>query len=237
LIVNTKAIVISTLKYQEKSLIVKCYTESDGLKSYFIPNAFTGAKNKTKAAYFQPFTLLDVVAFHKNKGTLEQIRELKVSYPFQTVHTDIMKTSVVFFLSEVLFHCLKEEGKNAPFFDFIETSIRWLDTHDIIADFHLIFLLRATRYMGFFPSKPEIERPYFEMVEGLFSGSMGLTCLNVEESSLFTKLLQFSYYQSEIIFRNQERQSLTEILLDYYSLHIEGFKKPKSLEVLKTLFR
>lgn len=237
MIVNTKAIVISTLKYQEKSLIVKCYTESDGLKSYFIPNAFTGAKNKTKVAYFQPFTLLDVVAFHKNKGTLEQIREIKVSYPFQTLHTDIMKTSVVFFLSEVLFHCLKEEGKNVPFFDFIETSIRWLDTHDTIADFHLIFLLRATRYMGFFPSKPETERPYFEMVEGLFSGSMGLTCLNVEESSLFANLLKFSNYQSQIIFRNQERQNLTEILLDYYSLHIEGFKKPKSLEVLKTLFR
>ena len=36
--IKTKAIVISALKYQEKSLIVKCFTLSDGIKSYFIDN-------------------------------------------------------------------------------------------------------------------------------------------------------------------------------------------------------
>ena len=41
MLVKTKAIVISSLKYQEKSLIVKCLTQSDGLKSYFVPNAFS----------------------------------------------------------------------------------------------------------------------------------------------------------------------------------------------------
>lgn len=218
-------------------MIVKCYTESDGLKSYFITNAFTGNKNKTKAAYFQPFTLLDLVAFHKNKGTLEQIRELKVSYPFQTVHTHILKTSIVFFLSEVLYNCLKEEGKNSSFYEFMETSIRWLDTHDQFADFHLIFLLGATRYLGFAPSKPVPSKPYFEMVEGLFSNSMGLTCLNAEDSTLLSKLILCSGYQSECVFQNAKRQRLTDILVEYYSFHIEGFKKPKSLEVLKTLFR
>ncbi|MFY8065413.1 MAG: recombination protein O N-terminal domain-containing protein, partial [Flavobacterium sp.] len=30
MLVKTKAIVISALKYQEKSLIVKCFTQSDG---------------------------------------------------------------------------------------------------------------------------------------------------------------------------------------------------------------
>jgi DNA repair protein RecO (recombination protein O) len=237
LIVSTKAIVISALKYQEKSLIVKCYTESDGLKTYFIPNAFTGAKNKTKAAYFQPFTLLEVEAMHKNKGTLEHLKEIKVSYPFQTLHTDIIKTSVVFFLSEVLLHAIKEDGKNPAFFEFVETSIRWLDTHDHIADFHLLFLLRASRYLGFFPAKPEHGKAYFEMVEGLFSSSMGLTCLSLEESLLLSRLILHPQYASETQFKNVERQQLTEILLDYYALHIEGFKKPKSLEVLKTLFR
>ena len=37
MLVKTKAIVISALKFQEKSLIVKCFTQSDGLKSYFVP--------------------------------------------------------------------------------------------------------------------------------------------------------------------------------------------------------
>lgn len=237
MIVSTKAIVINSLKYQEKSLIVKCYTESDGLKAYFVPNAFTGVKNKTKAAYFQPFNLLDVIAVHKNKGTLEQLKEIKVSYPFQSIHADIIKTSVVFFLTEALLNAIKEEGNNSSFFEFIEASARWLDTHDYIANFHLLFLLRASRYLGFSPANPEPGKPYFEMVEGLFSSNMGLTCLTLEESSLLSRLIQHPHYASEIQFKNVERQQLTEILLDYYALHIEGFKKPKSLEVLKTIFR
>jgi DNA repair protein RecO (recombination protein O) len=29
---------------------------------------------------------------------------------------------------------------------------------------------------------------------------------------------------------------LLKIILDYYSFHLDGFKKPKSLEVLKEVF-
>ena len=46
--VKTKAIVLSSLKYQEKSLIVKCFTESDGLKSYFVPSAYSAKKANQK---------------------------------------------------------------------------------------------------------------------------------------------------------------------------------------------
>ena len=53
MLIKTKAIVISSLKYQEKSLIVKCLTQSDGLKSYFVPNAFSAKKSNQKIAYFQ----------------------------------------------------------------------------------------------------------------------------------------------------------------------------------------
>ncbi|WP_337994805.1 DNA repair protein RecO [Polaribacter ponticola] len=35
-IVNTKAIVLSSLKYGDTSLIVKCYTQEEGVKSYLI---------------------------------------------------------------------------------------------------------------------------------------------------------------------------------------------------------
>jgi len=47
MLVKTKAIVISSLKYQEKSLIVKCFTQNDGLKSYFVQSAYSG-KNRIK---------------------------------------------------------------------------------------------------------------------------------------------------------------------------------------------
>ncbi|WP_317162508.1 recombination protein O N-terminal domain-containing protein [Flavobacterium haoranii] len=52
MLIKTKAVVISAVKYQEKSLIVRCFTLSDGLKSYFVTNAFTGKKNNQKNAFF-----------------------------------------------------------------------------------------------------------------------------------------------------------------------------------------
>ena len=71
MIILTKAIVISALKYNEKSLIVKCYTQAVGVKTYFVPSAYSSKKSQQKIAYFQPLTLLEIVSDHKNKGNLE----------------------------------------------------------------------------------------------------------------------------------------------------------------------
>jgi DNA repair protein RecO (recombination protein O) len=70
MLIKTRAIVISSLKYQEKSLIVKCFTLSDGLKSYFVRDAFSSKKSNQKIAYFQPLSILEIEDVHKNKGTL-----------------------------------------------------------------------------------------------------------------------------------------------------------------------
>ena len=87
--IKTKAIVISALKYQEKSLIVKCFTLSHGLKSYFVRDAFSSRKGSQKMAYFQPMSILEIEATHKNKGTLENFKEIKIATPFQSIHSDI----------------------------------------------------------------------------------------------------------------------------------------------------
>ena len=108
MLVKTKAIVISSLKYQEKSLIVKCFTQSDGLKSYFVQSAFSAKKSSRdfgkKIAYFQPLTLLEIEANHKNKGTLEHFKEIKLAHAYQTINTDIIKSTMVIFVSEILHH-------------------------------------------------------------------------------------------------------------------------------------
>ena len=80
MLIKTKAIVISSIKFQEKSSIVKCFTQSDGLKSYFVQSAYSGKKSNQKIAYFQPLTILEIEANHKNKGTLEHFKEIKLAH-------------------------------------------------------------------------------------------------------------------------------------------------------------
>lgn len=236
MLVKTKAIVISSLKFQEKSLIVKCFTLSSGLKSYFVRDAFSSRKASQKIAYFQPFSILEIEAVHKNKGTLENFKEIKTAVPFQSIHTDIVKSTMVMFLSEMLHYSIQEEEKNEQLFLFLETALTWLDHHDEIFNFHLILLLEITKYLGFYPDVSEINLPHFEMNEGVFTLFQGANVLSEHETNLLKKLIDLKFDNAQRVFHVVERQILLKILIDYYSLHLEGFKKPKSLEILKEVF-
>ena len=236
MLVKTKAIVISSLKYQEKSLIVKCFTLSDGLKSYFVRDAFSSRKSNQKIAYFQPFSILEIEAVHKNKGTLENFKEIKLAIPFQTIHNTVTKSTIVLFLSEMMHYSIHEEEENDALFTYLETALLWLDAHDEIANFHLIFLLEATKYLGFYPDTKDIDLPYFEMTEGIFTPFNAISSLSEHETQLFKKLLELKFESGLKTFHIIERQILLKILIDYYSFHLGGFRKPKSLDVLKEVF-
>lgn len=234
--IKTKAIVISALKYQEKSLIVKCFTLSHGLKSYFVRDAFSNRKSNQKMAYFQPMTILEIEANHKNKGTLEHFKEIKIAAPFQSIHSDIYKSTIVMFISEILHHSIHEEEKNEPLFVFLEAALHWLDEHDDMANFHLILMLEMTKYFGFYPDTSDIDMPFFEMNEGVFTPFHAIGSLTEHESSLFKKLIQLKLDSNQKVFHVIERQLVLKILIDYYSYHLDGFKRPKSLDVLKEVF-
>lgn len=234
--IKTKAIVLSALKFQEKSLIVKLFTLSDGLKSYFVRDAFSGKKGNHKIAYFQPLTLLEIEAVHKNKGTLENFKEIKISRPYATIASDIYKSTIVMFLSEMLHHSIHEEEANPDFFSFLETAFLWLDTNDHIANFHLILLMESTKFLGFYPENSNPDFTFFEMREGIFVPFETVTCLNNSNSFLLKKLLELRFDSTQVFFNSKERQELLKIIIDYYALHLDGFRKPKSLEVLVEVF-
>jgi len=236
MLVKTKAIVLSSLKFQEKSLIVKCFTLSNGLKSYFVRDAFSGRKSNQKIAYFQPLSILEIEAVHKNKGTLENFKEIKISTPFQSIHTDIYKSTIAMFISEILYYSIREEEANEPLFNYLEAAFQWLDNHDQIANFHLILMVEVTKYLGFYPDVSDVDMPYFEMIEGIFSPLHAVSSLTEHETSLFKKLLELKLGNNEKVFHVIERQILIKILIEYYRLHLDGFKHPKSLDVLKEIF-
>ena len=236
MVIKTKAIVISSLRYQEKSLIVKCFTESDGLKSYFIRDAFSSKKNNQKIAYFQPLNILEIEAVHKNKGSLEYFKEIKLAHPYYTITSDIVKTTLAIFISEVLHHSIKEEEKNERLYHFLETALLWLDSHEEVANFHLILLLEITKFLGFYPEKPQNDNAFFEMTEGVFIPFETLSCLSAPDTALFKKLISLKFDNSGKTFHVSERHALLKIILDYYAFHLDGFRRPNSLEVLKEVF-
>ena len=237
-VVTTKAIVLSSLKYGDSSLIVKCYTEEEGVKSYLVRGILKAKKGGLKVAYFQPLTQLTIVGNHNNKGTLNSIKEVQVSNPYQTIYRDIVKQSVVLFLSEVLSYAIKEEEKNEDLFEYLESGLTWLDLHDKIANFHLLFLLNLTRFLGFYPDLSERDKLGFDLVEGNFTDLTPYkNIISGNSYYQFKKLLGINFDEIEnVSFGKQERQIVLKIIIQYFELHLDGFMKPKSLQILETVF-
>ncbi|MEO0058971.1 MAG: hypothetical protein RLZZ312_618 [Bacteroidota bacterium] len=234
--IKTKAIVLSAIKYQEKSLIVKCFTASDGLKTYFVRDAFSSKKQNQKIAYFQPLSILDVEATHKNNGGLQYFKEIRIAVPFASVHTNLYKSTMAMFLAEILQYSIHEEEQNEDLFQYIVASLQWLDAHDDIANFHLIFILELTKFLGFYPDVSEIENQIFDWRDGVFVNYQTVTSLTLHETFLFKKLLDLSFDNTDKTFGVAERQILLKTLTNYLAAHLSGFKTPKSLEVLKEVF-
>ena len=237
MLINTRALVISALKYGEADLIVKCFTEDAGLKSYLLRNILKSKKGKLRTAMFQPATQLELVAVHKDKGTLESIREAKVIQPYSSLHTDILKTSIVLFLSEMLRNSIQEEEANRPLYTFLEHAFLWLDLNAQTANFHLLFLLELTKYLGFYPDTSALENPYFNLETGNFETVDSRYCIGEENLKTLKALLGINFDALSTLKLNQNRRTaFVTMLLAYYELHVHGFKKPKSLAVLSSLF-
>ncbi|MEM6864233.1 MAG: DNA repair protein RecO [Bacteroidota bacterium] len=236
--VTTKAIVFSSLKYGDTSLIVKAFTESDGLKSYLLKGVLNARKGRLKPAYFLPLMQLEVVANHKNKGTLERIREVKITHPYTSLHTDIVKNSLVLFLAEMLGGCIQEQEQNKGLFNYLEYSLIWLDDHKANPNFHLLFLLNLTKYLGFYPDTSLAHAPYLDLQEGSFSFVPTLNpMLQGENLTHLNRLLGINFDALPTIKMSKtQRRELLKMVVLYFQLHLHGFRKPKSLEVLNAVF-
>jgi DNA repair protein RecO (recombination protein O) len=237
-IVNTKAIVLSTIKYGDTSLIVKCYTEEEGVKTYLIRGVLKPKKKGIKVAYFQPLTQLKIVANHNSKNTLNAIKEVQVNHPYKTIHSDIVKQSMVFFLSEVLSSSIQEEEQNKTLYSYLETAFIWLDTHDKIVNFHLLFLLNLTGFLGFYPDLSEKDKIGFNLLEGNFSDStQDKNVIYRNDFYQFKKLLGINFNLLETVsYSKDERQLVLQMIIKYFTLHLDSFRNPKSLKILETVF-
>jgi DNA repair protein RecO (recombination protein O) len=238
MLITTKAIVLSAIKFQDSSLIVKCYT-SHGIKSYLLKGILKSKSKKLKPAYFQVFTLLDLVANHNNKGRLNYIKEASVYKPFHSIYTNIYKSTIALFLSEILTNVLKEEEENFNLFNFIEKALIWLDTNDKISNFHLLFLLDLTKYLGFYPKINHNDALFFNLKQGVFTNSKPMVSYITNENlTLLKSIIGINFDAISFLKINvKNRQSFLLFLIDYFKLHLPEFNKPKSLAVLQTVFR
>jgi DNA repair protein RecO (recombination protein O) len=238
MLTTTEGIVLSSLRYNESDLIVKCYTKSHGILSFMVKGVLKSKRGKFKASYFQVFSLLSIHCQVKNKDQLNYFKDVQPSIHLTSIQSNVYKGTLAMFLSEVIKSVIYEEEQNEDLFDFIYEGISWLEVSDNFSNYHIAFLVKLSLFIGFYPNfKNDYDETYFDIRDGHFLAYEDKYCLNEEYSALLKQLILLDLKDCHSLKINKiQRMKMLEILLHYYELHVESFRTPKSLEVLKQIF-
>jgi DNA repair protein RecO (recombination protein O) len=215
---KTQGIVFRFTKYGDTSIIVTIFTELFGLQTYIV-NGVRSKSSKGRIALFQPLTLLDMVVYYKENASIKRIKEVKCLHPYQTLQTDIRKSSIAMFINELLNKAVKEENHAQELFELLLQSLIFIDDQKTdFENFHLMLLLKLSKFLGFGTTQTE------ELLTGRLTGR--------DEEVLLKKLIECKY-SDKLAMSNDQRRTLLEIILRFYSTHIDSLGEIRSVQVLK----
>jgi DNA repair protein RecO (recombination protein O) len=220
---RTRGIVLQSTDYGETSLVVKIYTETSGMTSFIVSGVRT-RNPKFAVSLFQPFTLTELIASGKPGQSLLRITDIRLAPPLNGIPGDMVKSSIALFLAEVVYRSIREETPNPALYGFLFHGIQVLDVSGSdCTRFHLYFLARLTRHLGFFPNGDFTAGvSIFDLREGLFRSEPPLHREYFSPSTT-VKLHQllhttFESYNS-IDITHGEMKELLKGLVFYFELH------------------
>jgi len=236
---KTSGIVLHTIKYTDSTSIITVYTQQFGKVSYMV-HGVNKKKSVFPAAFLQPLSLIEMDVFHTPGKNIQRLKEIRMEHPFTGIPFDPVKNALALFLSEVLFRTLKQTECDDNLYLFIENSILQLDCSEKgISNFHLVFLLKLTRYLGFEPNQDQGHGNYFDLMNGVFLKEKPLHSHFVlpEISADFINVLNADYSTMDILpFTRARRANLLKSIVEYYQLQVPDFHELHSLAVLQSLF-
>ncbi len=234
-------IVLRTVKYKDTAFIADVYTDVLGRTSFMV-SVPRSRKSAVKSVLFQPLALVELEADLRPNTSIYKIKEAKSWYPFSSLPYDPYKSSIALFLAEFLYRAVREEVANEPLFAYLHHSVVWLDEcRTAFANFHLVFLIRLSRFLGFYPNLEGYSQGcYFDLLNACFTPLRPLThsyYIKPSETAQFVTLARLNYDTMHLFAMNRtDRMYCLSIIEQYYRLHLPDFPELKSLEVLKELF-
>lgn len=244
---KTDALVLHSVKYGDSRLIVDMFTREHGRRS-FIVTIGKGVRSQMKKQYFQPLTLLAIEDDARSQQSLHRLRNVSLLCPWQSLLTVPSKLSIALFVAEFLCYALRGEQQDTRLFDYVRSSLEWLDTRrDCYANFHLVFLMHLSRFLGFFPNLslpapvPSAFPPglFFDLRAGLFCSSppSHSDFLQPEEAQRIRPLMRMDFATMHLFrLSRADRNRMLEVIDHYYRLHLPSFPELRSLTVLRELY-
>ena len=237
---NSKALVIRSIKNGETSLIVSCYLEDIGYKTFIVKGVFGSKKSKFSKAHFFPLNIVSLNYSYTEGRNLGFIKEVKSEKLYTSLHADIQKSSVIIFLSEILNSIFKEETTvNKDLFNFLLNTLSWYDQVKSCNNFHIKFLIELSRFIGFYPNINNENDSFFNLESGSTCATQTIGVnLSGKDLTLFKEFLGTEFEDlNSMNIKSESRIRILNYIIDYYSLHLQMFKTPKSINVFAEIFK
>ena len=229
---RSKIIILSTIKYADSDLIVKCISRKMGKLSFLVKGVRKSGKKRNNISYFLPLNVLWATFQYRENKNLLYFKELNIDQPLSNIHQDVKRSSIVLLLAEIIEKAVQEEEVNENMFNYLENSIYWLDTHEKNQNFHIAFLIGFSRFLGIYPEIYHLN----DSIKNNYNID-----LNVSDGSL-VKLHQLLKDEIDITnshqykLRKAEKIEILNAMILYYRNMIPNFDIPRSYTVVKDIF-
>jgi len=233
---KTQGIVLRQHPYADNKRIVNIFTREAGKKSFVVYNS----SSKNKMGFYQLLFVLNLEFQEKQNKTIHTIKEVSISRPYSSIPYTPEKTSIVFFIAEILNKIIDEGFVDERFFDFVVNSMYLLDESEKPANFHIAFMSALSIFLGIMPEfNFSAEDKFFDIREGCFVSTYTKGyCMDEYTSAKFNHILDLGMTDFDKVSLNQnERNILLSKLIGFYAFNFNGFNNLKSVEVLNEVFR
>ena len=115
----------------------------------------------------------------------------------------------------------------------------WYDEVKSCNSFHIKFLIELSRFIGFYPNINNENDSFFNLESGSSSASQTIgNNLSGKDLTIFKEFLGTEFEDlNNMSIKNESRTRILNYIIDYYSLHLQMFKTPKSIEVFTEIFK
>lgn len=235
-----RGIVLHTLKYGDSSIVVFLLTDVGGRRSYMVQGVRSTRGRGSKLALFQPMFALEFEGLESPHRQMDRFREVRSGIVLRTLPFDVRKSTVALFMAEVLYRLVKESEPNEGLFEFVWSCVSALDAmEEGVANFHLWFLARLSRFLGFFPGNDYHDGDWFDIREGLYTKTPVHSVLMMREENARTlhHLMGCDVDRlGDIALNRTRRVDFLNAMLDYYGYHLDAISAVQSVRILQEVF-
>ncbi|HOG40941.1 MAG TPA: DNA repair protein RecO [Bacteroidales bacterium] len=242
LVCKSQTIVLHLTKYGDSGLIAHVLDNRLGRRGIYL-RGIKKSKNSAVIAQFHNLAILEVVTAASTKSKLLYMQEYHPLVQLHSIRTDISKSAIALFVSEVIYRTLREESGDEELFEWLKGMISALEALEgNSANFHLKFLVGFCRQMGFLPHDNYSEQtPLFDIISARYVSAGALrdsTYLFTEQDSLLLyRLLNADLNEAmQIPLNARARSGFCDQMLKYLSYWLDTPINIRSLAVLHTIF-